>query len=73
MSWTLTTKLDFHLQVQARSLEEEGGAGPPRQPRRDQEQGGEARSSESWTSFASAVPQQQCYGHCPCDSAPHSS
>ena len=53
--------------------------------------------SESWTSFALVVPQQQCYGnklqalaydipskcrkamlgvcygHCPCDSAPHSS
>ena len=29
--------------------------------------------SESWTSFASVVPQQQCRGHCPCDSAPHSS
>ena len=29
--------------------------------------------SESWTSFASVVTQQQCYGHCPCDSAPHSS
>ena len=28
---------------------------------------------ESWTSFASVVTQQQCYGHCPCDSAPHSS
>ena len=24
---------------------------------------------ESWISFASVVPQQQCYGHCPCDSA----
>ena len=23
--------------------------------------------SESWTSFASVVTQQQCYGHCPCD------
>ena len=22
---------------------------------------------ESWTSFASVVTQQQCYGHCPCD------
>ena len=22
---------------------------------------------ESWTSFASLVTQQQCYGHCPCD------
>jgi len=29
--------------------------------------------SESWTSVASVVPQQLCYGHCPCDSAPHSS
>ena len=29
--------------------------------------------SESWTSIASAVPPQLCYGHCPCDSAPHSS
>ena len=28
--------------------------------------------SENLT-FASVVPQQQCYGHCPCDSAPHSS
>ena len=23
--------------------------------------------------FASVVPQQQRYGHCPCDSAPHNS
>ena len=23
--------------------------------------------SESWTSFASVVTQQQCYRHCPCD------
>ena len=29
--------------------------------------------SESWISFASVVPQQQCYGHCHCDSAPHNS
>ena len=29
--------------------------------------------SESWTAFASVVTQQQCYGHCPCDSAPHNS
>ena len=30
-------------------------------------------SSESWTYFALVVPQQLCYGHCLCDSAPHSS
>ena len=29
--------------------------------------------SEYWISFAPVVPQQQCYGHFPCDSAPHSS
>ena len=29
--------------------------------------------SESWTSIASVVPPQLCYGHCPCDSAPPSS
>ena len=29
--------------------------------------------SESWPSFASVATQQQCYRHCPCDSAPHSS
>ena len=28
---------------------------------------------ESWTSLPSVVTQQQCYGHCPCDSALHSS
>ena len=47
--------------------------------RRDQEEGGELNSqqspgdiksrevelgSESWSSFASVVPQQLCYGHC---------
>ena len=29
--------------------------------------------SQSWTSFASVVSQQQRYGHCLRDSAPHSS
>ena len=44
-----------------------------------QESPGEIKSrqvesgSESWTSLASVVPQQLCYGHCPCDSDPHSS
>ena len=32
----------------------------------------EVLGSESWTSFAAVVSQQQCYGHCPCDSVPHS-
>ena len=44
-----------------------------------QESPGEIKSkevelgSESWTSFVSVVPQQQCYGHCPSDSVPYSS
>ena len=29
--------------------------------------------SESWTSFASVVSRQRCYGHCLCESAPPSS
>ena len=29
--------------------------------------------SETWTYFATVVTQQQCYRHCPCDSAPHCS
>ena len=59
-------------------------AGPGEIKRREvvldpQESPGEIKSREvelgsaSWTSFTSVVPQQQCYGHCPCDSAPYSS
>ena len=46
----------------------ETGESPGEIKRREVELG-----SESSTSFASVVTQQQCYGHCPCDSAPHSS
>ena len=71
MSWTLTKKLDSF-------------AGPDEIKRREvvldpQESPGEIKSSEaelgseSWTYFTSVVSQQQCYGHCLCDSAPHSS
>ena len=35
--------------------------------RRDQEEGGGAGLRKLDFSFASVVPQQQCYGHCPCD------
>ena len=28
---------------------------------------------ECWTSSLRVVPQQQCNGHCPCDSAQHGS
>ena len=71
LSWTLTKKLNTF-------------AGPGEIKRREvvldpQESPGEMNSrevelgSESWTSFTSVVTQQQCYGQCPCESAPHSS
>ena len=71
MSWTLTKKFD-------------ACAGPGEIKKREvvldpQESPGEIKSrevelgSESWTSFASDVTQQQCYGQCPCDFVPHSS
>ena len=34
---------------------------------------GGARLRKLDLSFASVVSQQLCYGHCPCDSAPHGS
>ena len=71
VSWILTKKLD-------------SSAGSGKMRRREvvldpQESPGEIKSSEvelgseSCTSFASVVSQQQFYGHCLCDSAPHSS
>ena len=55
-----------------RRRREGDGAGPSvREHRREQEQGGGDGLRKSDLSFAAvAVPQQQCYGHCPCDSAP---
>ena len=38
-----------------------------------EEQGGGAGLRKLDLSFASVVTQQQFYGHCPCESAPHSS
>ena len=72
MSWTLTKKLDFRLRVQARSR---GwwrcwAESPEEIKGREVELGSE---TELDLSFASVVSQQQCYGHCPCDSALHSS
>ena len=72
VSWTLTKKLNAF-------------AGPGEIKNREvvldphQESPGEIKSwevevgSESWISFVPFVHQQLCYGHCPCDSAPHSS
>ena len=71
MSWTLTKKLDAFAgpdEIKRREVVLDPQVSPEEIMSREVELG-----SEGWTSFASAVTQQQCYGHCPCDSAPHSS
>ena len=87
VSWTLTKKLDIFAgpgEIKRREVELDPQVSPGEIKRREvvldpQVSPEEIKSrevelgSESWTSFASAVTQQQCYGHCPCDSAPHSS
>ena len=71
MSWTLTKKLDTFAgpgEIKRREVELDPQVSPGEIKNREVELG-----SESWTSFASVVTQQLCYGHCPCDSAPHCS
>ena len=84
MSWTLTKKLGIIFFALSKNLDTFAGPGEIRRREvvldpqvspeeimsREVELG-----SESWTSFASVVTQHQCYsyGHCPCESAPHSS
>ena len=70
VSWTLTKKLDTFAgpgEIKRREVVLDPQVSHEEIKSRDVEMG-----SESWTSFASVVTQQQCYGHCPCDSAPHS-
>ena len=72
MSWTLTKKLDTfagpgEIKIKRREVVLDPQVSPEETKSREVE-----LSSESWTSFAS-VSQQRSYGHCPCDSAPHSS
>ena len=56
----------------SRRDQEGGDAGPSAEPRTDREHGGGTGLRKLDLSFASVViPQQQCYGHCVCDSAPH--
>ena len=71
VSWTLTKKLDSFAgpgEIKRREVVLDPQDIPEEIKSREVELG-----SESWTYFASAVSQQHCYGHCPCDSAPHSS
>ena len=67
MSWTLTKKLDTFAgpgEIKRREVVLDPQVSPEEIESREVELG-----SESWTSFASVVTQQQSYGHCPCDSA----
>ena len=69
--WTLTKKLDSFAgpgEIKSRVVVLDPQVSPGEMKNREVVLG-----SESWTSFASVVAQQQCYGHCPCESAPHSS
>ena len=71
VSWTLTKKLDSFAgpsEIKRREVILDPQVSPEEIKNREVELG-----SESWTSFASVVSQQQCYGQCPSDSAPHSS
>ena len=70
-SWTLTKKLDTFAgpgEIKRREVVLDPPESPEEIRSREVELG-----PESWTSFASVVIQQQCYGHCPCDSAQHCS
>ena len=71
VSWTLTKKLDTFAgpsEIKRREVVLDPQLSPEEIMSREGELG-----SGSWTSFASVVPQQQCRGHCPRDSAPRSS
>ena len=71
MSWILTKKLDSFAgpgEIKRREVVLDPQVSPEEIMSREVELG-----PEGWTSFASVVSQQQCYGHCPCDSVPYSS
>ena len=69
-SWTLAKKLDSFVgpgEMKSREVVLDLQVSPEEMKSKEVELG-----SASWTSFALVVSQQQCYGHCPYDSAPHS-
>ena len=70
MSWTLMKKLDTTEgpgEIKRREVLLDSQVNPEEIKSREVLLG-----SENWTSFASVVTQQQCYGYCPWDSAPPS-
>ena len=65
MSWTLMKKLDAFAgpgEIKRREVVLDPQVSPEETKSREVELG-----SESWTSFASVVFQQPCYGYCLCD------
>ena len=72
VNWTLKKKLDTFAgpgEIKRREVILDPQVSPKEIKSREVELG-----SESWTSFLlQIVTQQQCNGHCPCNSAPHSS
>ena len=72
VSWTLTKKLDFRLRVQARSR---GGrwCWTLKSAQKRSRAGRWSWALKVGLLLLQLFYQQQCYGHCPCDSAPHSS
>ena len=71
VSWTLTKKLDTLNgpgEIKRREVVLDRQVSPEEIMSREVE-----LDSGSLISFASVVAEQQCCGHCPCDSAPHSS
>ena len=71
MCWTLMKKLVTFVglgEIKRREVVLDPQVSPEEIMSREMELG-----PGSLTSFASVVTQQQCYGHCPCDSAPQSS
>ena len=71
VSWTLKKKLDTFAgpgEIKRREVVLDPRVSPEEIKSREVELG-----CESWTSFVSVVSQQRSYGHCLCDSVPHSS
>ena len=72
VNWTLKKKLDTFAcpgEIKRREVILDPQVSPKEIKSREVELG-----SESYTSFLlQVVTQQRCNGHCPCDSAPHSS
>ena len=69
-SWTLMKSWTIIFCLSRRDQEEGGGAGPSREPRNKSRAGRWSWVRKVGQRFASVVPRQLLYGHCPCDFSP---